>query len=407
MITKQPHLTSRLVLGTLLGLALLCWAIAFVWMYKTAGFTDGEGYQAKNSALQGSIREQIGSEPSNAAEIDVPKLKLLNGAAEQSEQLAVDIREKDSQVTSNESAESPKPILVAVDVSGFDVLDRAEELVLDRNSAVQSRKASDDLAKEKAAQEQAALEKAAQEQAAQEQAAQEQAAQEQAAQEQAAQEQAAQEQAAQEKAAQEQAALEKAAQEQAAQEQAAQGQAAQEQAAQEQAAQEKAAQEQAAKEKAAQEQAAKEKAALEKDSQRGNELSAEASDDKEARARAALARYEQLRREEIGVLAQLSARIRFETNSATINRRIERVLDRMFDPLYLYSDLKVKVSVATNESTVEATNNLLSRSRALAIVAYMVNRGIEVERFSIFVESGYRLSFDTHRVSVLPEDLNR
>jgi hypothetical protein len=50
-----------------------------------------------------------------------------------------------------------------------------------------------------------------------------------------------------------------------------------------------------------------------------------------------------------------------------------RALDRMFDSLYLYSGLRVLNTIATNDGK--------------SFIAFWVNRGLEVDRFSIFVES--------------------
>lgn len=116
--------------------------------------------------------------------------------------------------------------------------------------------------------------------------------------------------------------------------------------------------------------------------------------------------YERLRQTELSVLEGLSTQIRFNSNSVEVNPELERVLDRMFDPLYLYSEIQILVSMATNELAGAATNNLLSRGRAEAMVAYWVIRGLEVDRFSIFIEPGDELPFGAHRVRVFPEGIN-
>ena len=121
----------------------------------------------------------------------------------------------------------------------------------------------------------------------------------------------------------------------------------------------------------------------------------------------ALLAYQRTRRNELSVLRDLSAQIGFTPNKATISEELEKLLDRMFDPLYLYSEVKVAIRVETVESSGAATNNLLSLSRGQAIVAYWVNRGLELDRFSIFIDSGDGLSFGTHRVRVLPVGINQ
>lgn len=66
-----------------------------------------------------------------------------------------------------------------------------------------------------------------------------------------------------------------------------------------------------------------------------------------------------------------------------------RVLDRMFDPLYLYSRVRAFNTFATNESKGAAIDKLLGRGQT--VIAFWVNRGLEVDRFSIFVQSGVEL----------------
>jgi outer membrane protein OmpA-like peptidoglycan-associated protein len=129
----------------------------------------------------------------------------------------------------------------------------------------------------------------------------------------------------------------------------------------------------------------------------------------EASRIAALARqqrvYESVKTQELGVLGALSSRIRFAPDSATISRQMERILDDIFNPLYLYSEEPILVSIASNEYEGTTKDSLLSRDRGRAIASYLINRGLEKERFRILIESGEDLSTGTHRVRVSAEEV--
>jgi outer membrane protein OmpA-like peptidoglycan-associated protein len=120
-----------------------------------------------------------------------------------------------------------------------------------------------------------------------------------------------------------------------------------------------------------------------------------------------LRKYENLREQELQVLKGLSDRIRFERDSATVSRDIERLLDEIFNPLYLYSDLPVLISVAGNEYDEETDDGVLSRDRGRAIASYLINRGLEKDRFRILIESGENLASGTHRVRVSAEEVRQ
>ena len=123
------------------------------------------------------------------------------------------------------------------------------------------------------------------------------------------------------------------------------------------------------------------------------------------------ARREQIYRErratEVQVLAGLSLRARFEPATAAVNFELQGVLDRMFDPLYLYSELPISIVVSSNDLSSTAGNTVLSRDRGQAIAAYLISRGLDVRRIRIYVEPTDGLLFGTHRVRVLPEDLSQ
>ena len=117
-----------------------------------------------------------------------------------------------------------------------------------------------------------------------------------------------------------------------------------------------------------------------------------------------LSAYEQLRIEELGVLPGLSARLRFQGRSEVVSRDVERALDQIFDPLFLYSEMPVLVVVASNEYGDIADNLRLSRARAVSVVDYLVSRGLEPNRFRIEAENGLGLPYGTHHVKVFAED---
>ncbi len=113
-----------------------------------------------------------------------------------------------------------------------------------------------------------------------------------------------------------------------------------------------------------------------------------------------LREFEELRAQELLVLPVLSAQTQFLTRNSAITRDLERTLDRMFDPLYLYSELPVVVAVASNDGDQTADNDDLSNGRARAIVDYLVNRGLERGRFRIQTEAVGGMPVGTHRVRV-------
>ncbi len=140
-------------------------------------------------------------------------------------------------------------------------------------------------------------------------------------------------------------------------------------------------------------------------------LQAEARASAEATQAAAVAAkqrdYQRKRSEELAALADYSTQIRFSEGLADLARAQEQPLDRIFEPLYLYSDTPVMVSVATNETSDSGVNNGLSRDRGRAIVAYLVDRGLEKSRFRIRIEPGIGLPNGTQRVPGLSGRLSQ
>lgn len=65
------------------------------------------------------------------------------------------------------------------------------------------------------------------------------------------------------------------------------------------------------------------------------------------------------------------------TNSTSVGviQELERILDRMFDPLYLYSGLRMPISAAINESAGAESGYPVSVVLGQAIVSYLIVRG--------------------------------
>ena len=263
-------------------------------------------------------------------------------------------------------------------------------------------------AAEKLAAEQAEAEKLAAEQVAAEKLAAEQAAAEKLAAEQAAAEKLAAEQAEAEKLAAEQAEAEKLAAEQAEAEKLAAEQAAAEKLAAEQAAAEKLAAERAEAEKLAAEQAEADRLAAEtaqaeqlvRDQRRSIPSAAEPISNSVV-AGSEQTPFERQRLIELSGLPSLSTQILFETRGLEPLNQSMQPLDRLFEILFLYSETTVTVQVSSNEYELSGNNELVSRERALTIVNYLIDRGLDEERFRIRALGQQRLPFGSHRVIVV------
>ena len=114
--------------------------------------------------------------------------------------------------------------------------------------------------------------------------------------------------------------------------------------------------------------------------------------------------YERLRDQELSVLAGLSARLRFENRSQVVSGDVEASLDRLFEPLFLYPEMSVRLFVATNEFRSPEDDVRLSQERGRSIVRYLIDRGLELSRFSLETFDGEGLPYGSHRVRVLVEE---
>ncbi len=110
--------------------------------------------------------------------------------------------------------------------------------------------------------------------------------------------------------------------------------------------------------------------------------------------------FERVRREELASIPGLSARVRFENNDVVLRESALPPMDRLFELLFLYSESSVTVQVASNEFDLDNNNKLISRERALTLVNYLIDRGLDEGRFRIRALGKQRLPFDSHRVTV-------
>ena len=111
--------------------------------------------------------------------------------------------------------------------------------------------------------------------------------------------------------------------------------------------------------------------------------------------------FEALRREELSALPGLAARVRFLPTEIDIRESSKKPLDRLFELLFLYSETAVTIQVTSNEYENDNNNRLISRERALALANYLIERGLDEERFRIRALGKERLPFDSHRVTVI------
>jgi len=111
--------------------------------------------------------------------------------------------------------------------------------------------------------------------------------------------------------------------------------------------------------------------------------------------------FETSRREDLAKLPELATQIRFATNDTETIGDSKQPLDRMFELLFLYSETTVTVEVATNEYEIDDSNQLISRLRALVIVNYLIERGLDAGRFRIRANGQQGIPADSHQVSVV------
>ena len=222
-------------------------------------------------------------------------------------------------------------------------------------AAADEKAAAEKAMQEKAAEEKAAADKAAADKAAADQAAEAKAAEEKAAADKAAADKAAEEKAAQEKAMQEKAAADKEAADKAAADKAAEAKAAADKAAADKAAEEKAAADKAAADKAAEEKAAADKAAMP--------------------VAAATTAVVDACNTQIAAILQ-SDKVHFAVARADILPNSYALLHKIGDELKRCANAKVTVTGFTDADGDPKANQVLSESRAKAVVAYLAKDGV-------------------------------
>ncbi len=342
----------------------------------------------------------------------VESVSQNNTAAEQTEKLATKKAESEKLAVENAKIEKL-------------ALEQAEAVRLAAEQAEAERLVAEQAEAEKVAAEQAEAERLAAEQAEAEKVAAEQAEAERLAAEQAEAERVAAEQAEAERLAAEQAEAERVAAEQAEADRVAAEQAETERLAAEQAEAERLAAEQAEAERLAAEQAEAERSETEAErlaaeKAEADRLAAETLQagrlsaipsraipvvqelaESKTVAAASESAFQKLRREELASLPGLAAQVRFEPKSIETRPGSRASLDRLFELLFLYSETSVTVQVASNEYEIDSNNELISRERALSLINYLIDRGLDEDRFRIRVLGKEQLPSDSHRVTVV------
>ncbi len=114
-----------------------------------------------------------------------------------------------------------------------------------------------------------------------------------------------------------------------------------------------------------------------------------------------LASLQELRRIELVEMTEDASRIDFAVGRAELDAPIRRQLDRIFETLYLYQDTSIGVRVTVPEGSDEPGRRLAG-ARARALVGYLVERGLDRERFTVDTpgseapdEGRSRVYFDT------------
>ena len=96
----------------------------------------------------------------------------------------------------------------------------------------------------------------------------------------------------------------------------------------------------------------------------------------------------------------VSAGLQFTTGSKSINDEMQPVIDRVIDILSGHDDSRITVAVATNESGIPEQDLRLSQERGRAIIARLVNNGIDFARISLDATSDDRISQNSHIVNI-------
>lgn len=114
--------------------------------------------------------------------------------------------------------------------------------------------------------------------------------------------------------------------------------------------------------------------------------------------------FEARRTERLGMLAELGSELQFLPGSDVLGADLREPLEQVFEILLAYPDTAVDIVLESNEHADAASELLLGRARAQAIVDYLVSRGLERERFALDIGVGDGLPSGRHRVRVRVED---
>lgn len=117
--------------------------------------------------------------------------------------------------------------------------------------------------------------------------------------------------------------------------------------------------------------------------------------------------FERLRREELSVLPGLSGQLQFLPRADELTDATKRSLDRIFELLFLYSELRVIVEVASNEYVSDLENQKISDRRAQALTSYLIDRGLSSSRFTTSALGGQGLPGSEHLVNVSTAVINK
>jgi len=110
--------------------------------------------------------------------------------------------------------------------------------------------------------------------------------------------------------------------------------------------------------------------------------------------------FEKLRREELSALVKLSSAIQLDPESDEINEAAMSSLYEAFELLFLYSETPVVVEVQSNDTSSELRNVNLAQERGDVIVNYLVQNGLDRERFTIKAGSSADLALGNHQIAI-------
>ena len=114
---------------------------------------------------------------------------------------------------------------------------------------------------------------------------------------------------------------------------------------------------------------------------------------------------EQLKRQELATLPGLAGRVRYSPQQSEPVEGSDKLLNRMFELLFLYIDSDVVVKISSGDFEDDEKNLELSKARAQNLVAYLVGRGLDEKRFEIVPLGREQLPLGGHRVNVYAKDI--